>query len=773
MANTTQSSSNAKPKANIALTKLSSDECDTLFASVSSKLNIHKSQFYYPIYNKILNAEETHTPDELRGLVFDSKFKCKEVLAKILTNDYEDIDEDGDCDDANDGANDCEDGEGTTDSIEPSITEIKDIENIISDTESEINLSDVLNNTENFELPTDVDDLESQSDKEYDEVEDAIRNTYTISGIVEKLNKTSGELQSVQEEIFIKKSPLLEPLKVMQDIYVIPDNLQNKDLDDDTVKNTNAKLGSYNNSSHVEALFLYLANKLVEVGKCPTFPYYYGCINGIDPNYYHDITDEYESVSRTRWFRDRVKNDFDLLILEDDNNMDQDLMEQLKNGGQTYKSGVSSDDGDDDGDDDDDGVDGVDGVDDDGVDGVAGGGSGDGDGVGAGSSGDGVDGVGVGNNSQIDGSDVDGVGVGNNSQIGGSDVDGDGVIDGDIAESERASSLKFIESLSDADLEITLDDESQPTFTELPIVDNTIEELATHILGEVQQGEVQQGEVQQGEVQQGEVQQGESHDVDDFIETLSEFDKENVDMSDFEDDNKFKMYYVKCANMPVNLCMMEKMDGTLDSLLDDDYVMSETEWFAVFFQITFGLAIAQKYFNFVHNDLHSSNIMYKESQIKHLYFEVNSQLYKIPLFGRIMKIIDFARGTFKFGDRWIFSDHFKDDGEAFGQYDYPTDGSLKNCEFKPNPSFDLVRLGTTVIERVATEPTVTEFVERLTLNDWGNSVCYDEDSFQLYIDIARTCHNAVPLNVLMQSKEFNRFKITKEKLPKGVYVFKY
>lgn len=765
MANNTQSSSNAKPKANIALTKLSSDECDTLFASVSSKLNIHKSQFYYPIYNKILNAEETHTPDELRGLVFDSKFKCKEVLAKILTNDYEDIDEDGDCDDANDGANDCEDGEGTTDSIEPSITEIKDIENIISDTESEINLSDVLNNTENFELPTDVDDLESQSDKEYDEVEDAIRNTYTITGIVEKLNKTSGELQSVQEEIFIKKSPLLEPLKVMQDIYVIPDNLQNKDLDDDTVKNTNAKLGSYNNSSHVEALFLYLANKLVEVGKCPTFPYYYGCINGIDPNYYHDITDEYESVSRTRWFRDRVKNDFDLLILEDDNNMDQDLMEQLKNGGQTYKSGVSSnDDGNDDGDDDDDdgvdgdedGVDGVDCVDCVDCDGVNAGSSGDGvdcvDGVAAGSSGDGVDGVVAGSNG--DGAGSSGDGTGNNSQIGGSDVDGDG----DIAVSERASSLKFIELLSDADLEITLDDESQPTFTELPIVDNAFEELATHT---------------QDEIQQAEVQQAESHDVDDFIETLSEFDKENVDMSDFEDDNKFKMYYVKCANMPVNLCMMEKMDGTLDSLLDDDYVMSETEWFAVFFQITFGLAIAQKYFNFVHNDLHSSNIMYKESQIKHLYFEVNGQLYKIPLFGRIMKIIDFARGTFKFGDRWIFSDHFKDDGEAFGQYDYPTDGSLKNCEFKPNPSFDLVRLGTTVIERVATEPTVTEFVERLTLNDWGNSVCYDEDSFQLYIDIARTCHNAVPLNVLMQSKEFNRFKITKEKLPKGVYVFKY
>ena len=83
------------------------------------------------------------------------------------------------------------------------------------------------------------------------------------------------------------------------------------------LKNTTSKLNSYNNCGHVESLFLYLGNKLVETGKCPSFPYYYGCINGEDPNYHHNITDEYESVSRTKWFKDRVKNDFDLLIIED------------------------------------------------------------------------------------------------------------------------------------------------------------------------------------------------------------------------------------------------------------------------------------------------------------------------------------------------------------------------------------------------------------------------------------------------------------------------
>ena len=242
-------------------------------------------------------------------------------------------------------------------------------------------------------------------------------------------------------------------------------------------------------------------------------------------------------------------------------------------------------------------------------------------------------------------------------------------------------------------------------------------------------------------------------------------------MSEFEN-NGNNIYYIKCEQMPVNLCLMEKLDQTLDDLLDDGYNMSETEWFSVFFQVSFGLAIAQKYFSFVHNDLHSSNVMFKETQLRYIYFQIGNNYYKIPTYGKMTKIIDFARGTFKLGDRWIFSDQFKDDGDAWGQYDYPLDGTLKNCEHKPNPSFDLVRLGTTVIQRLEELTNVREFVESITKDDYDNSLCYDEDTFQLYIDIAHNCHNAVPIEVL-QRNEFDRFKIAKEKVPKGGYVFKY
>ena len=60
----------------------------------------------------------------------------------------------------------------------------------------------------------------------------------------------------------------------------------------------------------------------------------------------------------------------------------------------------------------------------------------------------------------------------------------------------------------------------------------------------------------------------------------------------------------------------------------------------------------------------------------------------------------------------------------------------------------------------------------MTLDDYDNSVCYDEDTFDLYIDIARNCHKAIPLEI-MGRKEFEKFKINKTKIPKGQYIFKY
>ena len=246
---------------------------------------------------------------------------------------------------------------------------------------------------------------------------------------------------------------------------------------------------------------------------------------------------------------------------------------------------------------------------------------------------------------------------------------------------------------------------------------------------------------------------------------------DNMSLSDLELKNN--SYFVKFPSMPVNLCLMEYMKYTLDDLLDNDYDMSTTEWFGILFQVLFGLSVAQKHYQFVHNDLHSSNIMFQSTKEQYLYFCIDKIYYKIPLFNKITKIIDFARGTFKFKNRYIFSDVFHDEGEAAGQYSYPKGPTLHDCQHRPNPSFDLVRLATTIIERLEDEPEVLQMVQEWTRNDDGIYIIDDDDDFDLYVEIAQNCHNAIPIKLLKECDEFNMFRIKQNEIPNNKFIFYY
>ena len=705
--------------------KLLDDECNILFNSITEKLNIENPKFFYPIYKKVID-DENMLPEDLRCTILDSKFKCKQILAKLTDSDDEEAyDSDDEEEKAEAEAEAEEEKNSNINQINPSSELL--IGGNESETEEDKNVNDVLISSldridlEDDKLSEDDDNNYEEDDDDDAEIEEAINNTYFATAIIERTNKSTGQKTCKEEKIHIKKSALLEPLKIMKDEYVIPSKIQNKNSSDESLKNTMSKLNSYNNSGHVESLFLYLGNKLVESGKCPSFPYYYGCINGDDPNYHHNITDEYEAVSRTKWFKDRVKTDFDLLIIENDDleDYEDEMLDNVSKTVENMNKSLTNENGSDNEND------SATGSDSD----IA---TGDSE-----SEDDSIDDICSIDNDSDDNDDNDDEKELNNSE----NINHDECNENNILE----NSLEFIKDMDTEDLEFEIND---------TIDNDNINESST-------------------DVQDGGCKEDCSceDNIDDFIEELSDVDKDNLSIGDFDNNNN-NMYYIKCESMPVSLSLMEKLDCTLDDILDDEYNMKETEWFGIFFQVAFGLAVAQKYFNFVHNDLHSSNVMFKKTNTKFLYFQIESNYYKIPTYDKITKIIDFARGTFKFGDRWVFSDQFKEDNDAFGQYDYPIDGNLKNCEHKPNPSFDLVRLGTTVIQRLDNLPKVREFVEQITLDDNDTSLCYDEDTFQLYIDIAHNCHNGVPIEVMKRS-EFERFKINKNKIPKGQYVFKY
>ena len=91
-------------------------------------------------------------------------------------------------------------------------------------------------------------------------------------------------------------------------------------------------------------------------------------------------------------------------------------------------------------------------------------------------------------------------------------------------------------------------------------------------------------------------------------------------------------------NFPTQIICLECLDGTLDSLLNEENEMDSDEWRACLFQIIIMLIIYQKVFNFTHNDLHTNNIMFKKTEKQFLYYRYNQKYYKVPTFGKIFKI---------------------------------------------------------------------------------------------------------------------------------------
>ena len=200
--------------------------------------------------------------------------------------------------------------------------------------------------------------------------------------------------------------------------------------------------------------------------------------------------------------------------------------------------------------------------------------------------------------------------------------------------------------------------------------------------------------------------------------------------------------------------------------------MSAEEWKGILFQICFALSVAQKHYNFIHNDLHSSNIMFEETSCEFLYYSFNKRYFKIPTFNKISKIIDFGRATFIINKRVYFSDVFKKNGDAEGQYDYPYNGNFKYCRNRPNPSFDLARLATTISEHFSPDDDLYSLMEEWTKDDSNLILLNEPDDFDLYRKIAETVHNTIPKDQLGHDI-FSEFIIDKSEIPKNetIYVF--
>ena len=71
--------------------------------------------------------------------------------------------------------------------------------------------------------------------------------------------------------------------------------------------------------------------------------------------------------------------------------------------------------------------------------------------------------------------------------------------------------------------------------------------------------------------------------------------------------------YIK--DFPTQMIFLESCVGTMDDLFSNK-LMEESQMIAGLFQVIMSLLTYQKAFKFTHNDLHTNNIMYMNTQQK-------------------------------------------------------------------------------------------------------------------------------------------------------------
>lgn len=270
--------------------------------------------------------------------------------------------------------------------------------------------------------------------------------------------------------------------------------------------------------------------------------------------------------------------------------------------------------------------------------------------------------------------------------------------------------------------------------------------------------------------------------------SITELDDENMDIESGSETNSDgstateDIMIATIPSFPVNVISMEKCYSTLDKLIvEKGEKMRDDEWGSMMIQVIMMLLAYQKTYNLTHNDLHTNNIMYVKTDEKFLYYKAIDSYYKVPTFGRIYKIIDFGRAIYSFRGNVICSDSYHPGGDAATQYNFEPYFNKNKPLVGPNYSFDLCRLGCSLIDFIDDELNgdkaldAKRIIQEWCEDDKGRNVLYKKNgeerypNFKLYKMIARTVHNHTPEHEL-NKKYFSKFRVSKKKLDKNIVI---
>ena len=124
----------------------------------------------------------------------------------------------------------------------------------------------------------------------------------------------SDTMTELKRPIFIKYSPLLDPLRFMIGKYDLMDTKTRTlpTLENDSI----LKLRTYHNSSYIDNFFCYLNSKLLHSHYVINCLDYYGSFLGIQEKFKMNIADDLEYVSSSPFFKENLGK---LFIIHDDN----------------------------------------------------------------------------------------------------------------------------------------------------------------------------------------------------------------------------------------------------------------------------------------------------------------------------------------------------------------------------------------------------------------------------------------------------------------------
>jgi hypothetical protein len=242
---------------------------------------------------------------------------------------------------------------------------------------------------------------------------------------------------------------------------------------------------------------------------------------------------------------------------------------------------------------------------------------------------------------------------------------------------------------------------------------------------------------------QGEGQGEASATVLEELESVSTFGTRKTSVSsgsssgssDCSSENAYSVF-VEMKSYPVMMIFQEEADGVLDDLLEDDEAVGapqgsaewEARWTAWTFQVIAALCAAQGVLGFTHNDLHTNNIVWTATDDSWLFYKSrDGTVWRIPTYGRILRLIDFGRAIFRVGEEWFISDDYESGGDAEGQYNFGRIQRNTKSPIYPNPSFDLCRYAVSIFEALFPEMPI-ENLEGAILSQEGDWLVRETES---------------------------------------------